>query len=149
MANFVNVTKEEMQLHLEPQGFKEIKIPGTVEAVFAKRVDHDGMSLSLRVYTGINPNGHSRDVGKDAIRLELFYRDEHGQITRAGHGCKRVHRVVNWKKNLQARLDDWESLLGPSCGSCGRPMTERKGKNGSFYGCSGYPACRVTQSIAA
>lgn len=149
MANFVNVTKEEMQSFLEPQGFKEIKIPGTVEMVFAKRVDRDGMSLSLRVYTGINPNGQSREVGKDAIRVELFYRDDKGQITRAGHGCKRVHRVVNWRKNLQTRLNDWQSLLGPACGCCNRPMVERKGKNGLFWGCSGYPACRVTQNIAA
>ena len=30
------------------------------------------------------------------------------------------------------------------CPTCGRPLRRRKGKNGFFWGCSGFPACRTT-----
>lgn len=30
------------------------------------------------------------------------------------------------------------------CEKCGKPMYQRKGKNGPFWGCSGYPACNHT-----
>lgn len=32
----------------------------------------------------------------------------------------------------------------PVC-ECGKPMVLRRGKNGPFYGCSGYPVCRKTK----
>jgi four helix bundle suffix protein len=40
----------------------------------------------------------------------------------------------------------------PSCPACGKPMTLRKAKSGpkagkSFWGCSGYPACKAIQEI--
>jgi len=34
----------------------------------------------------------------------------------------------------------------PRC-ECGKPMVIRKGKNGTFYGCSGYPQCRKTKEL--
>ena len=30
------------------------------------------------------------------------------------------------------------------CPNCGRPMARRKGKNGYFWGCTGYPDCKTT-----
>ena len=33
------------------------------------------------------------------------------------------------------------------CPRCLSPMVEKKGKYGTFYGCSDYPHCRHTQSI--
>lgn len=30
------------------------------------------------------------------------------------------------------------------CPTCGKPLRRRKGKNGFFLGCSGFPACRMT-----
>lgn len=153
-ARYVNVTIDEMREFLELDsdvaGWVEItnKLAGTKETVFAKRVDKDGMQLSLRIYTGINPNGKSRDVGKDAIRVELFFRDDEGNVSRAGHGCKRVHRVVNWRKNLQSRLDAWQNMLGPCCDDCKRPMVQRKGSQGKFWGCTAYPRCKGTKNAA-
>lgn len=32
----------------------------------------------------------------------------------------------------------------PTCRACGREMTLRHGRNGDFFGCPGYPACRET-----
>ena len=35
------------------------------------------------------------------------------------------------------------------CPKCGREMRLRNGKNGEFWGCSGYPDCRHTENIKA
>jgi DNA topoisomerase-1 len=37
---------------------------------------------------------------------------------------------------------------GVDCDQCGKPMLIRFGKNGSFLGCSGWPACRNTREFA-
>lgn len=34
------------------------------------------------------------------------------------------------------------------CPKCGKPLRLRHGKYGEFYGCSGYPDCRYTESVA-
>lgn len=33
------------------------------------------------------------------------------------------------------------------CPRCGSPLVKRNGKFGTFWGCSGYPACRYTKNI--
>lgn len=133
-----------MTAFLTPKGFQIITVPGTKEIVFGKRVPHN-LPLTLRVYTGIEPTGVSRGVGEDAIRVSLFWRNANGEIKKAG-GSKRVHRVINWKANLQNRLDNWNQdfIL---C-ACGAPMVERKGSKGSFLGCCNYPICKNTRQIA-
>jgi hypothetical protein len=147
MANYYAITKEEIEDYLLPQGFQEISLPKTNERVYAKRVDHDKMPLSLRVYTGIVGEA-SRGVGEDAIRVTVFWRDSDGQIRKAS-GSKRVHRVENWKANLQSRIDHYEDTLGPVC-SCGAPMVKRSAKVGKsgFYGCSRYPLCKNTKEMS-
>lgn len=75
MATYVQITQEEMeQVCSTENGFQLIQLPKTVELVYGKRVDRDGMPLSLRVYSSIDPNGKGRDRGKDAIRVEVYYR---------------------------------------------------------------------------
>lgn len=32
----------------------------------------------------------------------------------------------------------------PKCPKCGKPLRRRKGKNGIFWGCTGYPECKAT-----
>lgn len=34
-----------------------------------------------------------------------------------------------------------------TCPACGRTMYPREGKNGVFFGCSGYPNCKKTLNI--
>ena len=31
-----------------------------------------------------------------------------------------------------------------TCPACGKPMRRRKGKDGFFWGCSGFPSCKTT-----
>lgn len=159
-ATYVNVTQTDVEEYLGSQGFKQIHLPRTVELVYAKRVDHRGEQLSLRVYTGIDPSGSSRDVGKDAMRVALWHRDGQGNLSKA-RTSKRVHRVQNWRKNLQARLDDLsaKALLElivraarnaeKPCEKCGGPMRIREGKTGVFLGCGNYPKCKHTRNVQA
>jgi hypothetical protein len=120
-----------MKSFLEALGFARVVLQGVRELVWGKVVRPN---VCLRVYSGINPDGHSRAVGTDAIRVALFWRDTEGAIHKIGAG-KRVHRVQGWRKNLKARLDGWKDSVGPSCPKCKAPMALRKGRNGNFYGC--------------
>ena len=140
----MNVTHDDISGFLSPQGFKKIAVPGAVEIVYGKRVDIEGKMMTLRVYTGINPDGDSRGCGEDAIRCAVFFRKPDGSVRMIG-GSKRVHRVKGWKKNLQNRLDNFAEQLGPPCPQCESPMVLRDGKRGEFWGCSGYPECKATQ----
>jgi hypothetical protein len=150
MAHYVNVSAQDMEAFLGPQGFTRLDLgDSTIELVFGKRVDQDGIQLSLRVYTGINPTGESRSVGSDAMRVNIFMRTSEGRIIKLG-GSKRVHRVEGWRANLQQRIDRWvEYMPQHRCEVCGLPMLprERKGGKGKFLGCAGYPNCRNTRNI--
>jgi hypothetical protein len=144
MAKYTNISAEEMDAFLTAQGFKRVVVPGTYEAVFGKRVDKGGHQLTLRVFTGI-VGDDSRGVGEDAIRVSLWIR-KGGEVFKL-NGSKRVHRVVNWKANLQSRIDGWEEHL-KICPKCGMPMMLKKGKNGPFLGCTGYrDGCRHTENM--
>ncbi|MEW8701940.1 MAG: DNA topoisomerase III [Candidatus Thiodiazotropha sp.] len=60
-----------------------------------------------------------------------------------------VRRQADWVSQLVARAKQSGELAGVSaqqhpCPECGKPMQRRKGRNGVFWGCSGYPECGVT-----
>ena len=38
----------------------------------------------------------------------------------------------------------WTPVAAPACPSCTKPMRLMSGKNGEFWGCSGYPTCKTT-----
>jgi hypothetical protein len=144
-AAFYPVSKAEMEAFLLPQKFKLVELPGTRELVYAKRVDCDGLMLSLRVYTGINPDGNSRDVGADAIRCNIFWKNPEGKLVKVWTS-KRVHRVLNWESNLAARLA--EAKIERKC-SCGSPMVKRSTRSSKefFLGCANYPTCKNTERV--
>ena len=145
MAVYTNITASEMAAFLEAQGFKPLALPVVRELTWGKRVDKGNLCLSLRVFTGINPTGQSRDKGKDAIHVVLMLRRQDGSIVKAG-GDRRVHRVEGWRNNWQARIDKWDEDL-TLCPTCGLPMVLRNGSKGKFLGCSGYPNCHTTKSL--
>lgn len=53
-------------------------------------------------------------------------------------------RKAHIKRVKQNQTKNWTSNTCPKCGS---KLSIRKGKHGSFYGCSSYPACSFTKSI--
>lgn len=142
-TTFTNISLEEMDAHLRPLGFSRIFPPMTKEAVFGKRCDRNGVQLTLRVFTGIVGN-QSRECGKDAIRVCLFARSkiEGKEVLTMIGGTKRVHRVKNWRVNMQKRIDALLTTTPQMCNRCGLPMVERTGPYGTFHGCSGFPNCK-------
>jgi len=162
MAQYYNISIEEMNSFMISQGFSRIPqemLPGTRELVYGKRVDNSGIALTVRVYTGIDSSGQSRDVGQDAMRVALFTRvpdptNPSKTLSKQLFGSKRVHRVAGWVKNLKSRIDEVieKSKYQKVCDRCGLPMILRQGKSKStgkpysFYGCSGYPSCTNTKT---
>ena len=103
----------------------------------------------VRVYTGINRYGQkqnqSRERGKDAIRVQVIYRDPNGTETLVTQP-KRVHRVRGWADNLGARLEEINRNRPQVVfDSRGIPMTLRKGKTGWFWGSRDYPRYKETR----
>lgn len=138
MAHAVVITRDQMEALLIPQGFQAISLPRTVELVYAKIVRNvDNQAYSLRVYTSINPDGISRAVGADAIRVNTWVKIKDQQqvehILEVG-GSKRVHRVEGWRNNLQDRIDHWVDCIGPRCPKCGQIMVEMV--SGKGYRCA-------------
>lgn len=154
-GSYVSISSEDMDRLLSPLGFQVIEVPGTREIVYGKRVDRNGLQLSLRVYTSLEPGVGSREVGKDAIRVSVHWRyfskqDSNDRstsnvtkIARVGTS-KRVNRVPGWEDRLKERVSKWEEMLGPGCPKCGSPTALRKSKRGEFYGCVRFPDCRGT-----
>jgi hypothetical protein len=150
MATYTNVTLQEMTDFLGPQGFKAITVRDkhgrpNVETIFGKRVDTGGVQLTCRILSGI-VGDNSRGVGEDAIRVQLWSRKRKSEPPVRVTGSKRVHRVINWRNNLQDRIDKITKEL-KLCPKCKAPMKIRDGRNGEFLGCTSYPACKFTQNL--
>lgn len=181
MATYVNVTETEMDAFLGVRGFQRLSIPGTVELTYAKGVKIGNAKYSLRIYSGIT-NGNSRARGADAIRVCLFVAPacpacklittpaltnnnkvwactcgkvyEFDQLKPRMIGVtKRVNRTYGWRKNLDARLDSFQNMIGPLCPQCRAPMvirSARNNKNNKFWGCSNFSVgCHGTRAYQA
>lgn len=70
MAEYTDISREEMVDFLAPQGFVELSLPNTKEMVMGKLVAKD---VCMRVYTSI-VDDTNRDNGKDAIRVGIFFK---------------------------------------------------------------------------
>lgn len=104
----------------------------------------------VRVYTSINrygrQQGRGRDVGRDAIRVQVIYRDAKGETLVSSP--TRVHRIGTWEKNLDQRLKMIaEEKPQVVFDSRGEPMTLRKYKGKLFWGSRDYPRYKETKSI--
>lgn len=58
---------------------------------------------------------------------------------------KDFEKLVEEKKSIE-RKDVTQELLDEACPKCGKPLSSRLGKRGSFVGCTGYPECDYTRS---
>ena len=155
-SHYVNITKEDMHDFLFNQGFKIVDTTETSQFVYGKRIKHPKMALTLRVFTAINRDGNSRDVGSDSIQVALMLGIPNGTYIGPDDvehikydvkflgGEKRVHRTQNWRKNLQDRIDACMEQLPKDVCTCGMPMVKRKGQYGEFLSCV---VCRGTRPL--
>jgi len=156
MAEFYSVSLEEMDAFLRPMRFQPVDLTyrrSPVKEWVYQRPVPSRANHFVRVYTGINRYGQqqnqSRGVGKDAIRVQVIYRDEAGFETLVTQP-KRVHRVQGWADNLANRLEEINRTRPQvAFDSRGKPMTLRKGKTGWFWGSSDYPRYKETRPFAS
>ena len=170
-TRFVEIPADDLLSELEGIG-KKIEDRGGqfVSGVAGHEVVYDfyphtpsGEHVSVRVYTTLTRGAAvARDCGEDAIRIVVGA--THGRDRR---GRPRFHTLSEPRKILRtapqggdrvrAFLDRLVSAIreayaiaakAPTCPSCTLPMAERQDRNGSFYGCIGYPDCRKTMSKA-
>ena len=148
MATFKNITTAEMQEFLTELGFTVTHRPQVKELIYNKTIktNTDGSEIKIVVFSSIEKQSStSRGVGEDAIRVCLIHLIGHKE-TLVGKS-KRVHRVVNWRKNLKSRIEMFQKQSLTSCPKCGNVLTEREGKFGKFLGCTNFPNCRYSQQL--
>ena len=151
MAEFYAVPHSEMEEFLRQRRFVPVELSyrnrPVKEWVYERKLPRSPGHW-VRVYTGINRYGRnagdSRKSGKDAIRVQVIYRDGLGETLVSQP--KRVHRVSGWAENLDKRLKEVaEKLPRVAYDSRGQPMTLRKGKSGYFWGSRDYPRYKETR----
>ena len=54
--------------------------------------------------------------------------------------------VQNTRAEAQAEVQEGDT---PLCPRCGKPLVQRNGSRGPFWGCSGYPHCRFSADLSA
>jgi DNA topoisomerase-1 len=59
---------------------------------------------------------------------------------------KGFSKLITEKQSIE-RKDVTQELIGEACPKCGKPLSKRLGKRGSFIGCTGYPECDFTRSL--
>lgn len=69
------------------------------------------------------------------------------ELDEVAGGKRSYDAVVNaaWRQ-LSSELDGLQVAIKPEhpCPECGKALARRKGSNGFFWGCTGYPDCKVT-----
>lgn len=149
--SYESISLIEMDDFLRQRRFKPVDLyfrrRPVKEWVYERRLPQNANHF-VRVYTTIQRYGgradQSRDVGKDAIRVQVIYRDEKGETLVSMP--KRVNRVSTWRDNLDDRLKEVaESLPKVKMDSRGEPMTLRKKRGNLFWGSRDYPAYQETR----
>ena len=149
--SYESISLVEMDDFLRQRRFKPVDLyfrrRPVKEWVYERRLPQNANHF-VRVYTTIQRYGgktdQSRDVGKDAIRVQVIYRDEKGETLVSMP--KRVNRISTWRDNLDDRLKEVaESLPKVKMDSRGEPMTLRKKRGNLFWGSRDYPAFKETR----
>lgn len=136
--------------------------PSTYAAIISTLVDRDYVVLEKRRF---EPTDLGEVVAKLLVKVfpDIFdvaftsrMEDELDRVEEGDTGWREV--LTGFYPRLQTLLEKGsevsEDVLreileaeGEVCEKCGRPMTVKFNKRGSFLGCSGYPECSNTRSI--
>ena len=155
MAYYYSIPIEEMEEELESLRFYPVNLvfrnKPVKEWVYERKLPRSPNHF-VRIYTGIQrygqSAGESRKAGKDAIRIQVIYRDAKGETLVSQ--TKRVHRVGGWRKNLHKRMDEVATELPQvEFDSRGEPMTLRKKGKNQFWGSRDYPKYKETKPFRA
>ena len=154
MASFEKISSEQMDNFMDVLGFSELSIKertGNLRRTVKERVyEKDFGEGKIRIYSSV-AGVESRDVGKDAIRVQYWV--DGVKV----YGAARVHRVKNWRNNVLNRIYSLEDMVSKGSlrkvpkDSSGSPMVVRKARRGGkkFWGSSDYPRNNETRRFDA
>ena len=154
MASFEKISSEQMDNFMDVLGFSELSIKertGNLRRTVKERVyEKDFGEGKIRIYSSV-AGVESRDVGKDAIRVQYWV--DGVKV----YGAARVHRVKNWRNNVLNRIYSLEDMVSKGSlrkvpkDSSGSPMVVRKARQGGkkFWGSSDYPRNNETRRFDA
>ena len=154
MASFEKISSEQMDNFMEVLGFSELSIKertGNLRRTVKEKVyEKDFGAGKIRIYSSV-AGVESRDVGKDAIRVQYWV--DGVKV----YGATRVHRVKNWRNNVLNRIYSLEDMVSKGSlrkvpkDSSGSPMVVRKARRGGkkFWGSSNYPRNNETRRFDA
>jgi len=150
-ARFRPISYVQFQKWMTEIGFVEAILPNVWEHVWLRPIR---CSLSpderfqVRVFSTISRNtGMTRAEGTDAIRVQVFDTVRN----RPAKDFPRVLRTEGAHNNTIERARaayGYVSQHPEHFCACGCLMVERKGSKGVFFGCTGYPACKMTKAAA-
>lgn len=84
-------------------------------------------------------------IGRALHMLDRLLKQHGDDFVKEGGFSERMTAArVEEKRNQRRAVDD----DAPPCPICGGAMRVRHGKTGDFWGCTNYPACKGTRSIA-
>ena len=167
MAQFIPVTLDDFEAEFNipskrnpTQRAFELFRPSNAEAYYQciLRENKTG-TLVIKIYTSIAADRNkARGVGEDAIRIAVVWNDNDNWSKAIGEKPKRIYRSgsetstakdVVGRAFKRAKEVALEAMATITCNKCGRPMVERKGKNGNFLGCIGFTknVCNNTKNI--
>ena len=154
MASFEKISSEQMDNFMDVLGFSELSIKertGNLRRTVKEKVyEKDFGAGKIRIYSSV-AGVESRDVGKDAIRVQYWV--DGVKV----YGATRVHRVKNWRNNVLNRIYSLEDMVSKGSlrkvpkDSSGSPMVVRKARRGGkkFWGSSNYPRNNETRRFDA
>jgi len=151
MAQYVRISDEEMDSFMNALGFRELSRESRGLRVKEKVYERPFDEGRIRVYSSVEDSpwkaSVSRKKGRDAIRVQYWVDD-----TKV-FGAKRVHRVVNWRRNMLNRVYEIEDMFGHRSvprDSSGEPMVIRTSKEGKkFWGSRNFPRNKDTRRFNA
>ena len=136
------------------------------DCLYVKRINHyenvEGCPLNKRRYK----NYTYASLFKDCLECQfaIFFEQIDGDIHKVYcTGEKKISTLNDFKVSNDIRQNTYFALveemknarekedlahaMNGRCPRCGRPLVQRKGKRGDFFGCSQYPYCDFTISI--
>ena len=152
MATYLDISLPDIDAFLSPRRFRrnnDLTYRGRpIKEIVYERTLPGKPNHIVRVYSTINrfgqERGRGRKVGKDAIRVQVLYRDDQGEVLL--YQTKRVHRVANWKENLQKRFEEILAAdIKVVLDKRGQPMTLRTKGAKKFWGSRDYPNYQETR----
>lgn len=79
-------------------------------------------------------------------KLDEIARGENYMLPLLNEFWKPFKSLLDDVQEKVKRKDVTQTVLDEACPKCGKPLSVRLGKTGSFVGCTGYPECNYTRS---